>query len=216
LRTVEVAELDHGAAREAIIVVVSTQPPSDGDAGGPGDPLRAIERTLRARGVRVVDKSSSRLQRAIDRALTILSFGRMRGYMARFVTTIGRTIYVPSDWERWPIEARASVLRHELVHVDQFERYGLVPMAIAYSLLPLPVGLAWCRMRLEREAYEETLRAAYERGGRAAAEALCGDIKRRFVGPDYLWMWPFPRAIDRFLRRAIEALDRERGSSGII
>ena len=192
--------------------MVSTQPPSS----GPGEALVAVERTLRTRGVRVVDKASSPLQRAIDRALTILSLGRMHGYMERFVTTIGRTIYVPSSWEAWPLESRVDVLRHELVHVDQFERYGLVPMAIAYVLLPFPVGLAWCRMRLEREAYAETLRAAYERGGRTAAEALCGDIKRRFVGPDYLWMWPFPRAIDRFLSRTLDALDRETTSSGII
>jgi hypothetical protein len=127
----------------------------------------------------------------------------MDRYLSTYVTTIGRVIYVPSEWERWPIESRVEILRHELVHVAQFERFGLIPMAIAYLFLPFPVGLAWCRMRLEREAYEETLRVAVARGGRAAAEALRPEIRRRFLGPDYLWMWPFPRAVDRWLDRAI-------------
>ncbi len=174
----------------------------------PIESLRAIEHTLRVRGVRLVDKRAAWLQRAIDRALRLLSLGRMDRYLSSYVTTIGRTIYVPAGWEGWPIEARVEILRHELVHVAQFERYGLLPMAIAYLLLPLPVGLAWCRMRLEREAFEETLRAAHERGGREAVEALRGEIVRRFTGPDYLWMWPFPGGLHRWFDRTLGRLLR--------
>ena len=47
-------------------------------------------------------------------------------------------------------------------------------MAVAYLLLPLPLGLAWCRMRFERAAYEETVRASMTVGGRAAIRAACG------------------------------------------
>jgi len=158
---------------------------------------------MRSRGVMLVEKRSVWLQRAIDRVLRALTLGAMDRYLSTYVTTIGRTIYVPDDWERWPIESRVEILRHELVHVAQFARYGLVPMAIAYLLFPLPVGLAWCRMRLEREAYEETLRAAYERGGKAACDALRDEITLRFVGPDYLWMWPFRRDTERWLDEAI-------------
>jgi hypothetical protein len=160
-------------------------------------------------GVRIVKKADSRLQRAIDVALRVLSLGRFDGYLTRYVTTIGHTIYVPDGWEAWPAEARDDVLRHERVHVRQFERYGLVPMALAYLLLPLPFGLAFCRAALEKEAYEETLRCAFERGGRPAAEALRDEIVRRFVGPDYLWMWPFPSAVGRWVDDAIGRMERE-------
>ncbi len=170
--------------------------------------LASIERTLFARGVRLIDKAASWHQRAIDRLLRVVSLGKMSRYSTAFVTTIGRSIYVPAGFSAWPEEDRVDVLRHELVHVAQFERYGLVAMAIAYVLLPLPIGLAWCRARLEMEAYEETLRAAWERGGRAGAEARRAEIKRRFTGPDYLWMWPFPAAVDRFIDGALERLDR--------
>ena len=166
-------------------------------------------RRMRAEGVRLVDKSTVWHQRAIDRVLRVLSLGRMDRYLTSYVTTIGRTIYVPGDWARMPEEARIEILRHELVHVAQFARYGLVPMALAYLLLPLPVGLAWCRMRLEREAYEETLRAAYERGGLVAADALRAEITRRYTGPDYLWMWPFPGDTKAWLDRTIARLGAE-------
>ena len=172
----------------------------------PIESLRAIERTMAVRGVRVVDKQGAWLQRAIDRALRVISFGRMDRYLSSYVTTIGRTIYVPPGWDGWPIESRVEILRHELVHVAQFARFGLVPMALAYVLLPLPLGLAWCRMRLEREAYEETMRAAYERGGRDAVQALRGEILRRFTGPDYLWMWPFPGGLHRWFDRVLGRL----------
>jgi hypothetical protein len=168
--------------------------------------LAEVEERLRAAGVRVVDKQTSPFQRAIHRALRLISFGRMNRYLDDYVTTIGRTIYVPASWPGWSVEERADVLRHELVHVRQFERYGLVPMAIAYVLLPLPVGLAWCRMRLEREAYEETMRATYERGGKEAVLALRTGILARFTGPDYLWMWPFPGALHRWFDRTVGVL----------
>jgi hypothetical protein len=170
------------------------------------DPLAEIEERMRALGVRIVDKQASRLQRLIAGTLKLISFGRMDRYLGGFVTTIGRTIYVPPDWASWPADSRVDVLRHELVHVAQFERYGLVPMAIAYLLLPLPVGLAWCRMRLEREAYEESMRAAFERGGKEAVLAMRAGILSRFTGPDYLWMWPFPGGLHRWFDRTLGQL----------
>ena len=169
--------------------------------------MERIERRMRQGGVRVVGKATSWHQRAIDRLLRVATLGRMDRYLSGYVTTIGRMIYVPDDWASWDLQERVDVLRHELVHVEQFARYGLLPMAIAYLLVPFPVGIAWCRMRLEREAYEETLRAAHERGGRAGAEGKRAELRRRFIGPDYLWMWPFPAAIDRWIDRVLDGLD---------
>jgi hypothetical protein len=168
--------------------------------------LSAVEATMRRQGVRVLLKSSAWHQRAIDALLRVLSFGRASTYASRYVTTIGRRIYVPDDWASRPAWQRADILRHELVHVRQFERYGFVPMTLAYLLFPLPIGLAWCRAALEKEAYAESLRAAFERGGIEAARAMKPDLVQRFVGPDYLYMWPFPRSIESWVDRVVASL----------
>ena len=165
-----------------------------------------LVRRLAVAGVQLVDKAQSWHQRAIATTLRLLSGGRTDRYLTTYVTTIGRRIYVPSDFAKWPSEQREAILHHELVHVAQFERWGLVPMALAYVLLPFPVGLAWCRMRLEREAYEESIRIAYERGGRAFTDALREGIITRFTGPDYLWMWPFRRSLEAWFDRFVDGL----------
>jgi hypothetical protein len=140
--------------------------------------------------------------------LALLSGGRNARYLSHVVTTIGRTVFVPSEFGDWPRAQRAAILRHELVHVAQFRRYGVLPMAVAYLLLPLPIGLAWCRMRLEREAYEESIRIAFADGGRAATDEMRADIVARFTGPDYLWMWPFRRALERWYDAFVATLER--------
>jgi hypothetical protein len=165
--------------------------------------------------VRVVPKSAFWHQRAAGLALRILTFGGQRTYLSRYVTTLGHTIYVPDDFDAWDPGHAWEVLRHELVHVRQFERWGVAGMILLYGLLPLPAGLAYGRARLEWEAYRETLRAVAERGGIEAARdpRLHEEIVRRFTGPDYGWMWPFPRSIRRWIAEALEELSRE-GTGG--
>lgn len=150
-------------------------------------------------------KSSVWHQRAADRVLRALTFGKMKGYLSAYVTTLGHTVYVPDDFEHWPPLRREQVMRHEHVHVRQFERYGWLVMMLVYGFLPLPIGLAYGRARLEWEAYEETLRAVAETEGLAAAHSprLRREIVRRFVSADYLWMWPFPRTIERWIDEAL-------------
>ena len=86
---------------------------------------------------------------------------------------------------------------------------GDVMMALVYFVPFFPLFLAWGRARIEWEAYVETIRATAEVHGIAAARALENDIVRRYVGPDYGWMWPFPRAIRRWFAEAIADLDAE-------
>jgi hypothetical protein len=155
--------------------------------------------------VRIVRKDRVWHQRAIHQLLRVVTFGAQAAYLDRYVTTFWSTVYVTPDWEARAIEDRWATLRHELVHVRQFERWGVL-MAIAYLLLPLPIGLAWFRMRFEREAYEETLRAWHQLGGRAAVERLRGHVCGQFTSGAYGWMWPFPRAIERWFDRFVAAL----------
>jgi hypothetical protein len=162
---------------------------------------------LDRQGVRIVPKDRVWHQRAIGWLLRAITLGGQPAYLDRYVTTIGCTIYVTPDWPARPLADRFATLRHELVHVEQFRRWGVVPMGLAYLLLPLPFGLAWCRMRLERAAYEETLRVRHLLGGRAAVEALRAHVMAQFTSGSYGWMWPFPRAVARWFDRFAASLD---------
>jgi hypothetical protein len=165
----------------------------------------------RPRPVRVVAKRAHWHQRAAGRALWILTFGGQRTYLSHYVTTLGHTIYVPDDFHARDPDRAWQVLRHELVHVRQFERYSWLGMILIYGFFPLPAFLAWGRARLEWEAYRETLRAVAESEGMAAARdpALHKTIVERFTGPDYGWMWPFPRTVQGWIDAALVDLERE-------
>ncbi len=167
---------------------------------------RALVEELARDRVRLVAKHEVWHQRALGHLLRAITLGGQRHYLARYVTTIGRTIYVTPDWAERSAADRWMTLRHEKVHVEQFRRWGLVPMALAYILLPLPIGLAWCRMRLEREAYEETVRCAFALGGRRATDQLRAHVIRQFTSGAYGWMWPFPRALGRWYDAFVDGL----------
>jgi hypothetical protein len=149
-------------------------------------------------GFRLVKKSDDGLQRLIHHTLFVLTFGAQRTYLTHFTTTIGRSVYVADDWESWSAARRWATMRHERVHLQQFARYGLVFMAFLYIFVPLPAGLAWFRAHFEKEAYAESIRAAYEIGGLEAVAELRAHVVRQFVGGNYGWMWPFRRAIERW------------------
>lgn len=164
----------------------------------------------RPRPIHVVRKSSYWHQRAAGTALKIITLGGQNSYLSHYVTTLGHTIFVPDDFESWNPTQAWETLRHEAVHVRQFERYGWLGMILFYGLLPLPLGLAYGRARLEWEAYTETLRAVAEAEGLQAAKSpfLHHRIVRRFTGPDYAWMWPFPKTIQRWIDSAIEEIEK--------
>jgi len=160
-------------------------------------------------GFRIVRKDGSRLQRAIDRALRIVTFGQMTTYLDSFQTTIGKTVYVTPDWDDRDADDRYVTMRHEAVHLRQFRRFTLPGMALLYILLPLPMGLAYFRMRFERAAYAETIRASAEVWGPdyASGRELRDHVIGAFVGPSYGWMWPFRSALERWYDQVVEELD---------
>jgi hypothetical protein len=169
------------------------------------------EMGTRRRPVRVVQKRAFWHQRAAGRALWALTFGGQHRYLTHYVTTLGHTIYVPDDFDGWHPDHAWQVLRHELVHVAQFERLGWLGMVLIYGFLPLPAGLSYGRARLEWEAYRETLRAVAECEGIEAARSakLHAEIVARFTGPDYGWMWPFASRVQRWIDEALEEIARE-------
>ena len=152
---------------------------------------------------RIVPKRSSTLQRAIDVALKIVTFGGQRVYMTRYHTVLFGKLWVPDAWELTSDDDKYILLRHERVHLRQRRRLGDVLMAFVYLVPFFPVVLAYGRARIEWEAYVETIRATAEVHGLAAAERLRPEILRRFTGPEYGWMWPFPRAVGRWFDEAL-------------
>ena len=126
-------------------------------------------------------------------------------------TTIGQTVYVTADWDDRAAEQRYVTMRHELVHMRQFRRYTLPGMAFLYLLVPLPLGLAWFRARFEKEAYAESIRAWAEVFGPAYPRRpeIREHVLRQFTSGSYGWMWPFPRAFDRWFDEAMADIRAE-------
>lgn len=157
---------------------------------------------------RIIRKDASTVHRAIHYALVVLTFGGMRRYLDGYQTTIGSTVYVTRDWDDRPAEVRYVTLRHEAIHLRQFRKYTLPGMALFYVFLPLPMGLAWFRAQLEKEAYAESIRAAAEVYGADYPRSATyrRSIIDQFVGPAYGWMWPFRAGLERWYDRVLASL----------
>jgi hypothetical protein len=179
---------------------------------GPFPQTDALLREISAEfpGFRIVHKADSALSAAIDRALRLVTLGAQSRFMTHYHTVIGDTLYVCDAWRSMSDVARVILLRHERVHLRQRRRYGFLPFAALYLLPFFPLGLAYFRARFEWEAYEETLRATAElRGLGALDSALRRELVRRFVGPDYGWMWPFPHMVSRWFDQAVQRIAAE-------
>ncbi len=163
-------------------------------------------------GFRIRYKRESGLQRAIAAVLAIVTLGGQRRYLTHYHTVLFGVLWVAERWDAMDDSARYVLLRHERVHLRQRRRMGDLMMAIAYLLPFFPIVLAWGRARIEWEAYVETIRATAELYGIDAARALEREIVRRYVGPDYGWMWPFAGVVRRWFGEVIADLEAERAS----
>ncbi len=136
----------------------------------------------------------------------------MRDYLGSYQTTIGKTVYVTSDWMELSADSRYVTLRHEAIHIRQFRKLTVPVMAVLYVLLPLPMGLAWFRAYFEKEAYAESIRAAAEVWGPAYPRGASyrERIIGQFMGPSYGWMWPFRKSMDRWYDQILASLGDER------
>lgn len=144
----------------------------------------------KAKGVRFVTKKG-RFWRTLHYIVWFLTLGRNRHFMDRYLTTIGPVIAFPEEWLFYGDRIyKLSVLRHELKHVQQFKKLGLgnpwlgiLPMGVAYLLLPLPIGFAWCRWLFEREAYLEGMKVEQEFGDHPHVEVAVNEL----TSGSYAW-----------------------------
>lgn len=159
-------------------------------------------------GARLKDKKSSIFNQIVNVFLWLPTRG---SYMMNFWTTIGKTIYAPSirgslDW---------MVTFHELCHVRQAQREGVVrhsilyllPQIITVWLIPLlllfgagwwslvglvfmlPIPAPW-RAEKELEGYKMSIAAMELRRPGSGSYAIDAYIEH-FTGSNYYFMWPF-------------------------
>lgn len=159
----------------------------------------------------IIEKRTSRLQKVIHVLLAVVTFGGQRVYLTHYHTVLWGKLWVPDAWDGMTDDAKYILLRHERIHLQQRARMGDVVMSFVYLVPIFPLFLAYGRARIEWEAYVETIRATAEVHGVEAAEGLRSHILERFTGPDYGWMWPFPRMLDRWYDEAMADVRAELG-----
>ena len=164
-------------------------------------------------GLRVISKRGHAMSIVIDRLLKLITLGGQSAYLTRYTTVIGRSIYVPLDWEERDPRERYVTMRHEAVHLRQARRYGMLLMSFLYGVPFFPLGLAYGRARSEWEAYAETFRAVAEVWGPAKARSpeLRAHVVRQFTSPAYGWMWPFPGQVNRWIDGVLATLPDSSG-----
>lgn len=149
---------------------------------------------------KIVNKSDSWLMRVVNVILKILTLGAQSTFMSGYTTTIGNTVYVSSNWISYTTSQRLIILRHERVHMRQRKKYTMPLFTLLYLFAYLPGGLAYFRMKFEKEAYEETMNAMCDlliSGPQLLqTKEYKAQMVAHFTGPEYFWMWPFKKSIE--------------------
>jgi len=100
-------------------------------------------------GIIFISKSESKFMRLIN----FISYPFMLGkFNTQFFTTIKNTIYYPVVVEDLFSQQYEDTIEHELVHVEQFKKMGVILFFLFYIFLPLPILFSG-RWFLERKAY---------------------------------------------------------------
>ena len=151
----------------------------------------------------VAYKDESHFQQWIARLIWVFN----RHYLTRYTTVMFGRVYFPS--RKWRDEVGPeqiyNTLRHEAVHLRDARRF---PVLFQFSYLFFLPTVLTVRAVWEWRAYLETLRVHVEIHGEIP-ESLLERIQNRFTGPDYLFMFPFPKLIRRWLEAARRRLEAE-------
>lgn len=149
--------------------------------------------------------------------LTVITFGNL-DFANRFFSTFGNRIGVTPSWEGLHAKERYIVLLHEVEHMKQYKAagfgsvwLGFVIAGIGYLLLPLPIGVAWIRTKMEMAAYTQTVRALIRVYGVNVARSEKARIVGHFTSWSYLFMWPFKRYVEAWYDDMLERVAAEEG-----
>lgn len=155
-------------------------------------------------GFRVLKYRESWFIRSIHFLVKLITFGKFDPGESGFKQMIGRTMYVPNNWDDLTDRLRYISLRHEAVHGRQFRewpfkflsipvlwRINFLLFSLAYLFVMIP-GVWSMRAKFEREGYTQTLLTMYELDGQYSLSTAQRQVKflgEVFSGPQYFWMW---------------------------
>lgn len=172
--------------------------------------LQQVEKDILAEfpEFKLVPKADSRLMKVANVLLLIITFGQMKSFMTKFTTTMGYTVFTPYNWGQRSDRSRVVTLMHERIHMRQRQKYGMLLFGFLYLFVAFPIGLAYFRMKFEKEAYEESLRVTALVAG---VELLLTHAHREsyiqhFTTAQYFWMWPFRGSIGRWYDETVARL----------
>lgn len=111
-------------------------------------------------------------------------------FMTDYVTTIGTTIYAPKG------EIQEHTRLHEMVHVADYEKYGIL-FSLSYLFL-LPLGWTM-RAYWERRAYAVSLQWVRDNCDLRTLEDYRLKVLNQFIGASYLWMWPSKAKVNAWI-----------------
>lgn len=165
-------------------------------------------------GTKIVKKNDSTLMKVINIFLMVITLGMMRTFMTSFVTTIGRTMYVPKDWDHRSVYARATTLRHEGIHLAQERRMGSIRYKLTYLFWVMPCLFAVGRRNLEQEAYAESMRARAEYFGLKTLrfKGYKEHMLSHFTSAQYFWIWPWKKQLNKWFDETLEQIEKDHKS----
>lgn len=136
-------------------------------------------------------------------------------FMTNYVTTVGSTVYFPSEeWLKENEDMAATILAHEYVHIldsldsgsTVFSYLYLLPQVLALlSLLSIFGSLLWLLCLLFLLPIPSPTRTYFEMRGYAMSDAvhkkMTGDflsidfLSKQFLTGAYYFMWPFKSSV---------------------
>lgn len=158
----------------------------------------------------IIKKSQSNLMKCLNIGLKIITLGFAKEFMNNFITTINNKVYVPDSWDSCSLATKAITLRHERIHMRQIRKFGKIKFSLGYLLFPLPLIFASFRMKMEKEGYEESIKAYYEYyGPKFFTQTLRQEIISNFTTAKYFWMWPWKKSIEDWYDDVIKNITNE-------
>ena len=155
--------------------------------------------------------------------------------MTDYTTTIGNTIYIPTEnYIKLRPVSGSVVFLHELVHLYDQKRLGAIRFQLSYMLpqilaipalllfllswkIALPVVIlfllpipAYFRMIYERRAYYSSIYCLKKLGDRMKFNPHLGThnacFAEYFIDSSYYFMWPFKSAVDNDFSAATQLI----------
>ena len=187
----------------------------------PGAPPRheALLAEIRAEfpGFAIVRKRGQALQSVIAVVLAIVTLGGQRHYLTRYHTVLFGKLYVPDAGTRWTTAPATSSFVTSACTSASAAAWATSSWPSCTSCRSCP---CFSRGGARASSGKRTSRPSARPQSFTAStrrDALEDEIVRRFVGPDYGWMWPFPQTVRRWFRaghRGPRGRGRPRPSAG--